>query len=224
MKHNIIIVALALSILVAHVHAEEHGKIAIQSEVLPLTLTDFATIFNSSNLIPEPSYMIGLRFYTSDKIGVDVLSGLIFSSSVTTDTASDTRPNPGVSCLSTQVGVAYTALQGEKASLAILGRLGVTFNEVSEVDYSESDPKYATYNILIPSLFIGFEPSIEVSKNIHIFSNLGVKTVFLPNSKYIDMNDPSYNNGTDSFPLKNRKDAATRIVTNGILLGFRYFF
>ncbi len=198
--------------------AQEHGRLAVHSQINPFTIADlFGSVGGSSTPAFDPGCKIGLRFYLTDRLGLDLYEGIVYNSGNKRDSISGTEASPEYRNFKTDIGFVYEAAKGDHAALGFLGQVGLSFQRWHDYTYigSTYSPLYSYYNVMVPSVFVGFEPSYSPSPNFSFFSTFGASLIFIPNSKHVA--------GTTTGLLA-QKDASTSFVTNGCTIGMRYHF
>lgn len=221
MKTPIPTLALVLAALGA-AQAAQAGTFSIQLESDGLTRDDL-TCSGSGVDEAMASNRMGLRIAASEKLGIDVLGGFSQMSGHGADTATDTEERKPCALYSVEAGIAWKVAQGEKASLSLLGRGGVTVIQTSVgiSSYTNGSYEYRDlgYSQTIPSLFVGVEPSVALAPNFQLYSVMGVRYAMIPASKTAKSN---FNGGEPT--LLTQKDAKTAIGLSGLSLGMRYVF
>jgi hypothetical protein len=153
--------------------------------------------------------MIGLRFFVGEKLGLDARFGFASLGAVDLDTASQTWPEPAFSSIAFEGGLMYRACETERSYLGMVGRLGLTFNKLSE--WKNDPPSYEEYNVTVVSIFLGMEPTYFFNDNFSMYSTFGLRIKMIPNSKYLD-------DGT----LKEYEDSRMYVAFDGVWIGMRY--
>jgi hypothetical protein len=215
---------LSVAFLFSLGNCQEHGKFALNSQINPFTIADMFSSFMGSAPSYEPSCKIGFRYSPIELLGIDVNYGMLFNSGNKRDSANQTAESPSYHNFKFDLGAAYTVATGEHAALAVMAQYGMSFQQWYDSYLASSATSYVYYGVFQPSLFFGLEPSFFLSKNIALFSVFGLHMVFVPDSKTIDMTDPSFNPATKTFPLRKVHDSKVSMVTNGCSIGIRYYF
>lgn len=219
---------LIMSFLFSISSAEHNGSFAIQAEVGIAEYESNLSMMPSGTPVEAPRVKVGVRWSIVKKLDLDALFGVATISWVEGDTASQTEERPGSKSVLAEVGLAYKILAGDDAALRILGRFGTRFNQWFE--YLETYwpyywwNRFVRYNVTIPALSVGFEPSYSFSQNFSVFSRFGMSLVFIPDSKRIDYGSPEYDPDANVFPLVKRNDSRTEIKTDAITMGLRFHF
>lgn len=221
MKTPIPTLALVLAALGA-AQTTQAGMFSIQLESDGLTRDDL-TCSGAGVDASMASNRMGLRIAASEKLGIDVLGGFSQMSGHGADTATDTEERKPCALYSVEAGVSWKLAEGERASLALLGRGGVTVVQTSDETSTYSNGSYQqrdiAYSLTIPSLFVGVEPSVALAPNFQLYSVMGVRYAMMPASKRAKSN-PDGGEPT----LVTMKDAKTAIGLSGLSLGMRYVF
>lgn len=221
MKSPIPTLALVLAALGA-AQAAQAGTFSIQLESDGLSRDDLTRSGSGVDAVMA-SNRVGLRIAPSEKLGIDVLTGFSHMSGYGTDTATGTEEIKPSAVYSVEAGLAWKVAEGERASLALLGRGGVTVVQTSDEISTYSNGSYQqrdiAYSLTIPSLFVGVEPSVALAPNFQFYSVMGVRYAMMPASKRAKSN-PDGGEPT----LVTRKDAKTAIGLSGLSLGMRYVF
>jgi hypothetical protein len=211
MKNLFMCIISAVVLFCSNAFCQEHGRFAVQSAVDPFKLSDLMSAISSNAM--EPSCVIGIRAYASDRFGFDLGTGIVYNSGY--DSSNGNSESFGIRSILIRGGFVYEAFQGERACVGINGKLGFSFQQWSTYSYSGT---YLKYSVTVPSIYFGFEPAYYLSKNISLFSEFGVKIMFNPNSK------SATGSSLGGYTLESNKDASTSIATDGLSLGLRYFF
>jgi hypothetical protein len=229
MKKTLFAFALFLSLPLALCFADGHGNIAVQSELRLFSMSDLYQSISSNYPTISSPCEIGVRLKVADMLSIDLMAGAMYASGSTYDSASQSSESPSIFGVSLRGGIAASIHHSESAELNFLGDLSLSISRQYEGDYNSSTTsfygyKYAYYMSITPSLFIGLEPSYNLSKNFSLFSKFGIIVIMHPATKYIDTSDPTYDFDKGTFPLKDRKDGSVGVAFDGLLVGFRYWF
>jgi len=230
-KSDIFTVVTALLIIFSMTNiswAQPSGRFALQSEInVDETELDMLT-YPSSMPANGPQVRIGFRWNMKNRLGLDMFFGMTSLSWVKTDDAAQTGERPGSRSILAQIGLADKGLERDAASLRMLGRYSLRFNRWYEYHSAYWGPfwpeNFVEYNVTIPALSIGLEPSYSFGHNFSIFSRFGMSIVFIPDSKRIDYASPEYAPDSDNYPLVKRNDSRKEIKTDGVAIGLRYHF
>ena len=108
--------------------------------------------------------------------------------------------------------------------MGLVAEYGIGIQNAYDYYYNSGSEDYVHYTTTGQTVFLGIEPTLMFSKNIGIYSTLGIVFAFSPNSKQIDTANPAFDPATRTYPLREAKDAHVNIATNGCSLGMRYYF
>lgn len=223
------IFTVCLLFAMANSSAAESGRsFAIHSEVAIENERTEYYLLSGFSPADEPRATFGLRWYANDRWGIDLNFGMSAVSWVDEDTASYTYEMPGTRSIMVEAGIIYQVLKSERATLGVLGRLALNFNRWYEHYAYWVSPNtisgYQKYNVTIPRIFLGLEPSYHFSRSLSAFSDIGLSLTFVPNSKRIDYDRLAIVQPVDDVPLKDRSDSKTKFRTSGVSIGLRFHF
>jgi len=222
MLHKQLIVLL-LIIFTSSLFAVESGILGIQARINPLSLADLVSITQGPTTIRTPCE-IGARFLVTRSLGLELNAGAVYNSG---NEAGGVQ-TVGFYNLFTGLGVIYNVLVFEKSALGILLQYNSNlqqWNDVAHNPFSTGPAvKAVKYNVYIPSIFFGLEPSFTFDNHFTVFGSFGVAGVYIPSGKVIDTDALDYNYDAGILPLETLDNARFTITTDGIAAGLRYFF
>lgn len=192
------------------------SPLSLYGETYPFT---YSQLFVRNNTFaPNTNIGVGIDAGSNFSIG---LEGGFYYNSGSKDTA---ESSPEVQTIYLGIAPLVQIVSGEKASLGLYLKGGVNIITASASDFGISGEHYETYSLLAPMFGVGFQPSLNLSPNLSLYSSFGVKVVSMPDGKTIDRASPVYNPTAGVYPLKTVKDGTLSVSTEGLALGLRYHF
>lgn len=203
----------------------DHGRVAIQSEIHLFSMADLMGIGNGYIEFYDMPVEIGLRAYFGKIVGMDALFGFNFNSGFDRDSLTNTSKVPSNFSFSTRIGMVIRIVKGRSAELSLVPSYSMILqkNNIS-VSGGIGPTKYTDYISFTSDIKLGIEPSVNLSENFSLFSNLGFRITILPNSKYVNTSSPDFNFQNNVFPLKSRSDRSVSLGFYGLAIGMRYYF
>lgn len=227
-------------------HATRHNRqpgaspVAIQAEFNPMAMGFSVENYVSYNQPELPAFELGLRLYPAKRIGFDVMMGFSVRTDIERQTQSETSQNPGSATLYPELGAIADLIHGRVVSLGVVGRFGMLLQQTAARTYmavdSTWDPYYSYYTDYVyeavcreywramPVAYVGLEPSISPGGGFAIYMGFGLRMLFVPDSKYIDEDDPDLDPLAGDIPLRERDDDYRRIEFSGLTIGVRLRF
>lgn len=193
-----------------------HGPVAIQAEFNPVGI-----LLDVGMVASAPSYSIGVRIYPADRFGLDVMMGLSLTSEVKRDSANNTYHSEGRKLFEPAIGAVAVPIRGRRASFGAFARFGLS---IEERQLSAGVDDHVSYWAAAKRISVGVEPCATSGSGFEFYTGFGLALTFMPNSKYVDTSDPSYDPARGEYPLAERSDARTDFSSSGITIGMRFRF
>ena len=189
--------------------------VGIQAEVGTLNLSDLA-MRSGRDVIDT---RIGIRAAGGGDVPMafDLLLG--FGNMTEVPFHGSTYGEEKLFCFGTVIGVAAKIHGGDKSSLSLLGRYGLTLSQDGDTYVDASyEYRFKYYTMVFHTVYAGLEPCFRLGENMEVFSHFGLSFKINPTSKeLIQTGGPG-----SSTNWEERKDGTSAIGFSGILLGFRY--
>ena len=219
---------LILFSLITIATARDFSRFSFQGVFYPLEYYDInrgLNSYSSTGYSSLPSLYIpmdiGFRTMASQKVGIDFMIGGFYNSGYDKDTSNNTIEYPRSYSLSGKIGLYYNLFQHKKASIGALVRTGCYYEKHVVVNYNILEAK--SYETFTPWGLIGVEPSLDLTKNLSVFTAFGIEIRMNPNSREYQFQN-SYSNNVPVYKFVELSDASTDISLGGFCLGIRFQF
>ncbi len=213
------------------------GVFGIQAEVNPVASLLAMQSNHWGNIPLLPSFEMGFRLYPSDRVGIDVMMGFSTESDVEEDSAAHTEESLGATVLFPEVGLSVRLADRRGASLVLVTRCGLLLQkEYDYVDnsgyvddpyggaYYHDDYTHVEYWMTTPTIYAGLEPSVTPGGGFELYMGFGARLMFVPDSRYVDEDDPDFDFEEEVFPMESREDSHVRFSFSGLAVGVRFRF
>jgi hypothetical protein len=197
--------------------AQDTLTYSVQCAYMPV---GFAQIYEASPF-PSSEFEVGGRLQPAARLSVDLVAGALYVTGYETDSDAATVARPSVYSGMFKAGVMYDLYKGDRSTLGAIFHAGVNYEKTYAVDYG--DDGKTSYHLLSPFAFAGFEPSVELTKNMIFFTRLGVKLKYNPPTQSYEWQTGSQP-GQGGYELVEKANGSTTIAIEGFCIGIRYQF
>jgi hypothetical protein len=172
--------------------------------------------------VTSTEFEAGGRIQPAAKVSIDLMAGARYISGYDDDPQSVTIGRPSVYSVMIKTGGMYDLYKGDRSTLGALLHAGMNYEKTHTTNFNDNSA--TSYTLISPFGFIGFEPSIELTKNFVFFTRFGVNFRYNPATKAYEPFPDITRPGTMKYELVDKENASTTIAFEGFCVGIRYQF